>query len=211
MRDYNGDFEVHVTVRSVDDAILHRFQEWCHDRQVKCLRIVLSRGKFHQQPMATWHRYGSTLPKVHQEAERCAIELDRSAIPIARVKIEASPNNEGIPVDDADALGHDAANYFEHHVKLLRAKCSPRDYLLQTCDRHGAHLSRNAFRVVDRDKEEQFVTFRSYRTGRINSERRLQELLIALTELGEKILEHETEYCVYDSNLSLDAGWLSPS
>src|SRR5947199_106387 len=34
-------------------------------------------------------------------------------------------------------------------------------------------------------------------------------VLAGLSELGEQIVERESEYCVYDSNLALDTGWLS--
>ena len=160
------------------------------------------------QPMATWWRRHTTLPLVVAEAERYAAEINRIGIPVVRVKIEAALDNEEIPLQDADAIAREPGNYFEHHVKLLRATTASRAALLQTCDKHGAHLSRNAFREIAEGQEERFVTLRSYGMGRNSSERQLQQLLASLEELGEKVVERESEYCTYDSNLDLDAGWL---
>jgi hypothetical protein len=208
MRDYRGHFEVHITVLAATTALLGRFAEWCRIRELKCVRIVLARGEHVEQPMATWRRSNTTLPLIVEEAQRCAAELTGMAIPVVRVKVEASPHNQEVPLHDADATAHGADNYFEHHVKLLRDTTAPCQGLLRACEQYGAHLSRNAFREVAQGQEERFVTLRSYGVGWIASQRQLQLLLAALNELGEQVVEHESEYCVYDSNLALDAGWL---
>ncbi len=208
MRDYRGDFEVHVTVLAPDQAVLGRFRDWCRVRAFKCVYIVLSRGEHVEQPMATWRRSDVSLPRVVEEAERCAADLRRVTIPVMRVKVEAAPDNAEVPVHDPDAAAHDPRNYFEHHVKLLRDTAAAREALAQGCAKYGAHLSRNAFRKVEAGREERFVTLRSYGAGRVSSERQMQQLLALLNQLGERVVEHQSEYCVYDSNLDLDAGWL---
>lgn len=211
MRHYHGDFEVHLTVLAQGRSSLARFQEWCRLREYKCVWIVLARGEHAEQPMATWRRHTTNLAQVLEEAERCAGDLNSVAIPVVRVKVEADPNNDEVPQVDADAVTHAAGNYFEHHVKLLRDKTAPHEVLLRACERCGAHLSRNAYREVGPEQEERFVTIRSYGVGWVSSQRRLQHLLAVLQELGEQIIEHESEYCVYDSNIGLDAGWLDRS
>lgn len=208
MRDYRGDFEVHVTVRVAGEAALCAFREWCGQRAFKCVRIVLARGEHPEQPMAAWRRRGTTLPAVIEEAQRDADEAQRAGFVVVRVKVEAAPHNAEVPRHDADAVGHDGRNYFEHHLKLQRDATAPCDALLQTCQRHGAHLSRNAFRQPTQGQEERFVTLRSYGVGSLSSCQQRERLLAALAALGERVIEHESEYCVYDSNLDLDAGWL---
>ena len=199
---------MHITVLAGGQPALLRFQEWSRIRECKCVWIVLACGVHVEQPMATWRRQETNLSRVVEEAERCAADLNRAAIPVVRVKVEAALHNDEIPLHDADAASHAAGNYFEHHVKLLRDRSAPSQALLQACEQHCAHLSRNALREVEAGRQERFVTLRSYGTGRISSECQLQQLLAALRELGEKIVEIESEYCVYDSNLALDAGWL---
>jgi hypothetical protein len=208
MRDYQGHFEVHITVRALEAQRLHPFRAWCAARGRKCISIVLARGAHVEQPMASWRRSAATLPIVLAEAQACARELEQAGFDPVRVKIEADPHNHDVPLHDAEAAEHNAENYFEHHVKLLRAAAAERAWLMQVCGTHGAHLSRNALRETADGQEERFVTLRCYRAGRTTAEGRLQALLGALHSIGERIVEIESEYTVHDSNLGLDAGWL---
>lgn len=211
MREYTGDFEVHITVQTANHLLLDRFRDWCGEQGFKCVRIVLARGEHTEQPMATWRCRATHLPAAVEEAQGHATDLAHIGIPVVRVKVEAAPDNAEVPVRDADAVDHEPENYFEHHIKVRRSTLASRDRLFGVCEEHGAHLSRNAFRQPAQGEEERFVTLRSYGVGRRTSEQQLQRLLLALHELGEQIVEHESEYCVYDSNLNLDAGWLPAS
>ncbi len=205
MPDFRGHFEVHLTVRAEEPDADARFRAWCRHRGAKCVRIVLDRGATPDQPMATWRRANTTLPAVRAEAERLAADLTAAGVPVTRLKIEVDPANEDVPATDADAAG--SANYFEHHVKLRRVTGADRTALAAACARHGAHLSRNAFREAG-DCEERFVTLRGYQIGAATAGERLAALLADLHALGETVLECESEYCVFDTNLDLDAGWL---
>lgn len=207
MREYRGHFEVHLTAQTNTPAVTDRFAGWCRDRGLKCVRIVLDRGATADQPMATWRRSSAVLSAVVEEANRLAADATTDGFAVVRVKVEADPHTADVPLADADAVAHHPKNYFEHHVKLRRAPDAPRDALLTVCDRHAAHLSRNAFRDGG-DGEERFVTQRAYGVGRDTAAARLGRLIDDLRGLGEEVVEHEFEYCVYDSNLQLDAGWL---
>jgi uncharacterized protein (TIGR02996 family) len=207
MRDFAGHFEVHVTARPDGPAGADRFAEWCRARGLKCVRIVLDRGSTTDQPMATWRRANTTLPAVLAEANQHASDAVRDGFAVVRVKIETDPANADVPATDADAIPE---LYFEHHVKLRRPPHATRAGLLAVCERHAAHLSRNAFREVG-DTEERFVTQRAYGVGRTTAAERVAALLMHLHDTGETVVESEFEYCVYDSNPSLDAGWLPES
>ena len=214
---YQGDFEVHLTVRAAAaDPVdapepldsLEAFNQWCREQQVKCIRIVLARGEHVEQPMATWRRAETHLPAVIEEAHEMARSAEKEGLTVTRVKVEAAPQNQDVPVADIDAQGHPPDNYFEHHVKLQRAVEQSEDALTDVCLRHGAHLSRNAFRQSADGLQERFVTLRSYGIGRDSSVAALKSLMADLEKLQEVVLETESEYCVYDSNLALDDGWL---
>jgi hypothetical protein len=210
MQDYHGEFEVHTTIRlSGQGGGWERFQDWCRVHQCKCVQIMLARGEHIDQPMATWRRSSVSLTGVLAEARLMAADLQKSAFPVVRIKVEADILNENVPQLDEDVADHAASNYFEHHVKLLRDRTASYDRLLEVCAEQDAHLSRNALREPAHGKEERFVTLRHYRLGSLSSKRRLRQLVEALNELGEQVLEAESEYCVYDSNLDLDRGWLN--
>jgi hypothetical protein len=206
MRNYRGNFEVHLTVRAV--GTLDAFRAWCEAERCKCVRIVLARGAQLEQPMATWRRDDTVLPDVLAEATERAQDLEHAGFAVARVKVEADPSNDDVPVTDDDALLQPSPNYFEHHVKLRREVAAGHESLLRVCLGHAAHLSRNAWREPAEGFEERFVTLRSYRMGRSASEQRLQRLLAALQGADEQVIDVESEYTVHDSNLALDAGWL---
>lgn len=203
---YRGNFEVHLTVSALDS--IDAFSAWCKGQQCKCARIVLARGKQAEQPMATWRRKGTILPEVLVEAAVQAENLKHAGFTVVRVKVEADPFNDDIPATDDAATQLPSCNYFEHHVKLRREVNASHEVLLSVCIKYSAHMSRNAWRETSGGLEERFVTLRSYRMGRSASEQQLQRLLTALVEAGEQIIETESEYTVYDSNLALDAGWL---
>lgn len=206
MHTYFGNFEVHLTVGAA--GALDAFRSWCEAERCKCVRIVLARGVHVEQPMATWRRADAVLPDVLAEAMGRAGDLVRAGFAVLRVKVEADPSNDDVPLTDADALLRPSGNYFEHHVKLLREAAAGREALLRVCLGHAAHLSRNAWREPAEGWEERFVTLRSYRMGRSASERRLHRLMAALEGEGERVIEVESEYTVHDSNQALDAGWL---
>jgi hypothetical protein len=207
VQEYAGQFEMHLTVSSGDSAVAGRFASWCRSRSLKCVDIVLARGQSSHQPMATWRKSSTTLSAVVSGAEALVREAGGAGFEVVRLKVEANPANTGVPVSDADTHDHDPRNYFEHHVKLRRACGASQDGLLAATAAHGAHLSRNAFKD-DGICEERFVTMRSHAIGRAHSQERLERLLADLRRLDEDIVEYESEYCVYDTNLLLDAGWL---
>jgi hypothetical protein len=204
--DYRGNFEVHLTVRAVDSLAV--FRDWCAEQQCKCVHIILARGLQAQQPMATWRRSHTALPKVLAEATHRAAELEQAGFPVVRVKIEADPDNDDVPDNDSQALMLPPENYFEHHIKLKRKTTAGTEQLLPLCLEHGAHLSHNAWREASDGFEERFITLRCYRMGRTSAAMQLHDLYRDLEVAGEQIIDIESEYTVYDSNLALDAGWL---
>lgn len=206
MRDYRGNFEVHLTVRTVGPT--DQFRNWCVAEQCKCVWIVLDRGAEVQQPMATWRRASTVLPAVIAQAHQRAEALEQAGFEVVRVKIEADPSNEQVPATDEAARLESSSQYFEHHIKLRRNVSAGREMLLQICLKHAAHLSHNAWRQPVNGVEERFVTLRSFGVGRSTSEEQLRRLLAALEAEGEEVIEVESEFAVYDSNLTLDNGWL---
>ncbi|WP_410093255.1 hypothetical protein [Streptomyces sp. me109] len=71
---------------------------------------------------------------------------------------------------------------------------------------HGAHLSSNALRVRGSARHERVVTQRCREVGAGGAGRALERLL---TELGGfVVLGVEREFVLYDSDLSVDDGWI---
>lgn len=202
-----GAFETHVTVRCADDTV-SRLDAWAATAGTKVTHIVLARGRQPSQPMLTVTGAG-TVEEQRQAAGRLVDELEGAGFACVRVKIEASPWTEGVPMDDAQAELLGPEQYFEHHVKLLLPVDSDLDALAELVAPHRAHLSWNARRTVSGGRQERFVTQRCHRTGLANAGARLEALTAALRRAGHQLLSVEREFVVHDSNTAIDDGWIT--
>src|SRR4029079_6924702 len=78
------------------------FRAACEALGVKCIEIELPVGETPAQPMtASLHR--GALPDVVAEVDGLARALTAAGFEVVRTKIEAMPDNAGVPASDADA------------------------------------------------------------------------------------------------------------
>ncbi|MCP3137934.1 non-canonical purine NTP pyrophosphatase [Pyxidicoccus xibeiensis] len=202
-----GAFEAHITVSARSEEDLRRFRAFCDAAAVKCIFIELGRGAEPFQPMTASYHHG-TLRQAREEVQAMARALAAEGFDVTRLKLEALGKNREMPEDDATAQAQ-PANYFEFHVKaLLPSESADVEALRARCERHGAHLSRNARKVRDDGASERFVTLRVYGLGRANADARFTALLADLAGLGLTLTQRLREWTVYDSNHGLDRGWL---
>lgn len=203
---FEGDFETHVTVRC-DEADVDVLQRWAVSAGLKLTVIVLGRGRVPVQPMITLFGSG-TLGARHAAAGAVVGRLEAAGFETARVKIETSPWARGVPGDDEGALRLGPGCYFEHHVKLVLDAGCDMEALTRLVVPHGAHVSWNARRALGAGRQERFVTQRCRGVGLTEAGRSLGELRAALCGGGYEIVSVEREFVVFDSDESLDAGWI---
>jgi hypothetical protein len=201
--DFAGDFEVHLTVGPGDVDALER---WAHPQGLKLTHIVLNRGRTVSQPMLTLRASGVLLV-ARAAAERTTGLLRSAGFAVRRMKIEAAPWNDGVPLTDEEAVAQPGHRYFEHHVKLVLDPGDPGD-LVAVAVPHGAHVSRNARRVRADGRQERFVTQRCRRVGDRTAAARLDALTGVLRAARYDIASVEREYVVVDTDASLDDGWI---
>ncbi len=202
-----GAFEAHITVSARSEEDLRRFRAFCEAASVKCIFIELGRGAEPFQPMTASYHHG-TLRHALEEARGMVRALVAEGFDVTRLKLEALGKNRDIPEDDATARAQ-PANYFEFHVKvLLPSGDTGVDALRARCEKHGAHLSRNARKTRADGVSERFVTLRVYGLGRANADARFSALLEDLAGTGLRLTQRLREWTVYDSNHGLDRGWL---
>ncbi|SOD77678.1 hypothetical protein SAMN06272781_5568 [Streptomyces sp. 1222.2] len=219
VREFAGEFEIHLTVVIGDESRgggeswgegEGRVRRWAQRHRVKYTRIVLDRGATPDQPMLTVRGEGS-LSAQRAAASEWAERLGTEGFGVARVKIEAAPWNEDVPLTAAEARALPPGCYFEHHVKLALADDTEVGPVRALAERHAAHVSRNARRAVGGcggGGHERFVTQRCRDVGRPEARRRLDALLDALAEAGFKAVEVEEEFVVHDDRPDLDSGWI---
>ncbi|MFI6866514.1 hypothetical protein [Nocardia sp. NPDC050406] len=204
---FRGDFEAHLTVRADDPDSIDAFETYAAAQGLKFIHIVLARGRTPGQPMVTVRSSG-TYAAVRDSVDKLASRFAVDGFPVVRVKIEATPWTEGVPDSDERARALGEHYYFEHHVKLLL----PQDYdttaLATVAEPHSAHVSVNARRTRPDGRAERFITQRCRLVGTPTAQSRLDSLLTALRAADLDIASVEREFVVYDSDESLDAGWI---
>lgn len=199
-------YETHLTLSADESTTLMAVEDWAIAAGLKWTRIELDSGLTPDQPMVTFQGNGSLTDQLQR-----ATDLSRNILQLGgrtiRVKVEAAPSNDDVPDTEVDAAGrHD--QYFEHHAKVLLENAADTESLTGLAEKNGARLSRNTRRRRPDGRCERFVTQRVFARGRDDARRELDRLLTALTENGYDVLEVEQEYVLFDSHLSLDAGWL---
>ncbi|AFY52873.1 hypothetical protein Riv7116_0269 [Rivularia sp. PCC 7116] len=204
---YRGTFEAHVTVKADNLAWRVKFNELCQNLNIKCVFIELPQGVVRSQPMTASYHYG-TLKDVLQKINRIAQKIKNADFEITRIKIEAMVSNRDIPISDIEAQKLPKSNYFEFHVKVILPASENLEVLRNYCLRHDAHLSTNAFKKLADGKQTRFITMRIYDMGYKSAQTRFDNLLQFLKAKEFKLSQQQREYTVYDSNSSLDAGWI---
>jgi non-canonical purine NTP pyrophosphatase (RdgB/HAM1 family) len=206
-RPEGGTFEAHITVIADGAAAIDRFCGFCDDAWIKAVLIELPEGKTRSQPMTASYHHG-TLREALDQVFDIARRLAAADFDVTRVKLEAVGRNREIP-ETAEQAAADPGGYFEYHIKVLVEAGADRAPLAAACERHGAHLSRNARKIRDDGVAERFVTLRVYGVGRAEAEARFAALSDEVAALGHPLGQRIREYTVYDSDEGVDAGWLS--
>jgi hypothetical protein len=205
-------FETHLTLAATsiagpsdNDGSL--IKEWATARNMKWTHILLSSGPNASQPMISWQQSG-TLETQKLRSHELWTELTQLNQQVVRVKIEAHIDNACVPSQDSDeTILRTDDLYFEHHVKLCLNQKSDMERLRQIAEHHDARISANARRVRLDGHAERFLTQRVFKAGKEKALKLLKDLLIDLGNNSFAILEVESEFVVFDSNLTLDDGW----
>ncbi|WP_404796641.1 hypothetical protein [Streptomyces pristinaespiralis] len=193
------EYETHVTVRCTDDAARAGLDSWAGAAGLKVTHIVLARGRMVSQPMLTL-RGTEDLASQRAAAERLVARLRSGGFEPVRMKIETTPWSPEVRTAEG--------GYFEHHLKLLLEEDFDREALTALAVRHGAHLSWNARRVASGGRHERFVTQRRRGVPAEEAGAACDALVAELTAEGFDVLGEEREFVLYDSDLSVDDGWI---
>ncbi|GAA1429285.1 hypothetical protein GCM10009601_44210 [Streptomyces thermospinosisporus] len=193
-------YETHVTVRCTVPAEAERLRRWAEAAGVKLTHIVLARGRMREQPMLTLSGSRSWAEE-RVRAGEVAARLRADGFEVVRVKTESAPWAPEVPQGPCGD-----GRYFEHHVKLLLGADTDLDALAARVVPHRAHLSWNARRMREGARHERFVTQRCHGVDAAGAGRALRKLLAELD--GFEVLGVEREFVLYDSDVSVDDGWL---
>lgn len=188
-------FEIHITVELPNSADVNTFTQICSEVGGKSLLIELAKGENPQQLMMSKCVFKENLEKVLEICkDDCAIFALKGFFP-NRVKIEVDFNFADLFPEKS------RRKYFEWHGKI---ELEFYEKLLEICRKHTAHISKNSLKG---ESGFRFITLRENGEKSI-FENRVFSLIEDLQKYGWEIVKQESEFCVFDSNISLDKGWL---
>ncbi|MGQ4328515.1 hypothetical protein [Streptomyces hayashii] len=193
-------YETHVTVRCAGPDEARRLRRWAAAAGLKLTHMVLARGRMREQPMLTLSGDRSCA-EASARARDAVARLVADGFHPVRVKTESTPWAPEVPL-----LPCEDERYFEHHVKLRLAADADLPALAARVLPHRAHLSWNARRVGAGGLHERFVTQRCRGVDAEGAELALQRLLTELA--GCEVLSVEREFVLYDSDVTIDDGWI---
>jgi len=198
-------YEIHVTVKTND---INDFRDACEHIGVKPIVLDLQdlQSKNVMQDVMTSSVHLGDNSSAYEESQRIKNFLTANLFEVVRVKIETVPWHPAAPSIKGDLMPQDC--YFESHV-AVRTSEARRSDLNELAEIHGAHMSKNVFKVLDKDNFVQMMTLRWY-SGLYDEfdatvDSFIQDLASAGFELEKKIVE----FSVYDTKVSHDAAWIS--
>lgn len=188
-------FELHITVDELHQDSLKSFTETCATMDGKALVIELKAGIHTTQPMLSKTYKSNSTKNALERAQLIGDSLKKDGFSPVRYKLEVDAKN-------GELLKRNGG-YYEWHAKVHIER---EEKLLHLCKQHGAHLSLN---TLKNNHDTRFVTLREY--GAFETfHKRLTELKDTLSSSGFNVTKQQHEYCVFDSKVTLDDGWLSP-
>jgi hypothetical protein len=191
-------FELHLTVSPLSTENLSIFCECCQSLGAKPLLIELAKGIHQEQPMLSKVVQTNSLDNALLMAKDLTKDLGKYDFTVKRVKIE-------IPISAKPYLSMVStpqfSPYFEWHGKITINRLH---LLLQICQQYSTHLSKNALKE---ETHSRFITLREF-GEEATFRQRTNEFMAVLSQNEFTLLKTQYEYCIYDTNVMLDKGWL---
>jgi len=191
-------FEIHITTDALTENQIKDFITFCEKFSYKPIIIQLPLGETQQQPMISKVVYTEEAEVFRSELERIKKTFFDYSYPIKRVKIE-------VPLDKIYLAEKTyplyKGGYGEWHAKIQFEDEKDLDKLRLY---RQMHLSQNSLKG---EPNKRIITSRQYDN--------LQSFQDQTTFFRQQIENHgftvikeEHEYCIYDSNKSVDKGWI---
>lgn len=192
-----GLFEIHVTV---GEEKIHDFRLYCEVNKYKTI-YALQRGAAvpHQLMLSKWTN--GTEEKAVNKAKEIEADLVKKGFRVLRTKVESMAHNDGVL---EDSLEGKPGRYFEYH---LAVPCDAGDYeqLIAVAAEVGAMVS---YSFMKRPFTP-LITIRYY-GSRPEAETHKGKVVDHIKAGGFRTNDGiAQEYAVYDTDLTIDDGWLS--
>ena len=214
----SGIFEIHITVDPLDNyvSLLSYVKQYEKIRGMKVVYAVSSE-KNNQYMLSYFTRKDDDKLAI-ESANKTADELKQLGIKVVRTKVEGH-GVEGTPMTTEDyklveSYLHDKYNglegkpYFEFHVKVGNKENEHLDYEKLEMDVEGYEGVAISYNLCSAEKKP-LLTIRVYNDGFLNAQA-YKDLIINNMKRKAYVFESkiQQEFSIYDTNSSLDEGWL---
>lgn len=193
-------FEIHISVQEDQQFLLWNFAQY---NKIKYIYACAKYGTSKNQLMISKWKTGSKVDAI-EKAQNIANDMEKNwGLTIIRIKIESMALSP--LVQEETSLD----NYFEFHVKVGLQGPEKDSYnkLEQVCNKHSASISINTFS----NEKSPIVTLRIAGKLGVDGAFIKKDLLFKDMKKLDCITIHDKiqqEYCIYDTNKSMDDGWL---
>ena len=197
-------FEIHITIAA---ATPEDFQLACRELGVKPLLIDAQTrsGQSIFQDLQTSGVHIGTNRSAYDEMGRVSQGLHDRGFRVVREKIETVPWHPAAPVDKTMAMPPNC--YFESHIAVVITP-EERGKVQAITEMWHAHLSRNAFKVIDGGNIKLMITYRQPDMHYGLFIFAVEGLQLALRDAGIAYEKPVIEFSIYDSKVSHDASWV---
>lgn len=197
-------FEIHVTVESAE---LDAFRAACAALGVKpiVLDLHLRSGGAVRDVQTSSVFHGDNQGSL-AEVRRISDGLAAAGFRVLREKIETVPWHPAAPSARRPGLAMEPGCYFEAHLNVVCTEAR-KPLLKLVADGHGAHLSRNAFKVLEDGSFTIMITHRAHSGTEQEFRADLARLSAMLTEAGFAVAKEIVEFSIHDTKPQHDAAW----
>jgi len=216
---FEGTMEIHVFVAPINPNIelQQQFKESCSSiSTMKCCNLRLNFVKQGWLSVLMSSRYvRGQMTHVWRETFQDARAIALMGFDVIRVKIEASASICGVPASNEEAQILPKKTYFEFHMVFSNGDgTTPTDDQVSKVEVIAKRLEKEWHSCIPLSTNafgtQKFVNMRTYGIGRDESYPRLEQLAKEVESAGFKVPRFIREFGVYDSDVTIDCGWLEP-
>jgi|VirMetMinimDraft_7_1064189.scaffolds.fasta_scaffold11792_1 NTP pyrophosphatase (non-canonical NTP hydrolase) len=205
-------FETHITIKRPDD--IQDFINACddytstYDNRLKPIVLDLQNGgKSVMTDVMTSSKHMGDNRSAQMDAEQIVNFLKSCGFEVLRTKIESVPWHPAAPIDSDEKFFMPEDCYFESHIGIV-ASDGTVDKLREISYNNNCHLSKNAFKKIDKDS---YIIMATYRSTDQTYETFLKSVENIKSDLSKNGFVYEkviVEFSVYDTKVKHDSEWL---
>ena len=191
--------EIHITTAALGLSEIDDFVNFCKTIDAKPIIIELADGEILQHPMISKRVEVKDRHELDKIMSNLKSQFTASGYHLSRIKLEVhSKSAEAGKLFFPDFKG----GYYEWHAKVYNDDL---EAIYKVADFVNVHVSKNGLKGI---KNRRILTVRETRDERLFLER-TSLVKKNFASNGLEVVNEEHEYCIYDSNKSLDKGWIN--